>query len=81
MDNSKQLTQHTTYGYDLNGNLITVNQGGQTRTFKYDSLSRLTYERTPEEDGTITDSPGGPWSAKYTYTSFNALEIKKDARG
>lgn len=81
MDNSKQLTWDTTYGYDLNDNLISVNQGNQTRAFKYDSLSRMTYERTPEQDATINDGTGTFWSAKHTYTNFNGVLTRQDARG
>jgi YD repeat-containing protein len=80
MDNSKQLTWDTTYGYDLNDNLISLDQGGQTRAFKYDSLSRMTFERTPEQDATINDGAGNLWSAKYTYTSFNSVSSREDAR-
>jgi RHS repeat-associated protein len=83
MDNSKQLTWDTTYGYDLNDNLTSVNQGGQTRAFKYDSLSRMTYERTPEHDAPIAVTENNVttnWSAHYTYTSFNAIATREDAR-
>jgi RHS repeat-associated protein len=43
----------TTYTYDALDNLSGVNQRGQTRTFTYDSLSRLTQSTNPES-GTIT---------------------------
>ena len=43
----------TTYTYDVLGNLTGVEQGAQTRTYKYDGLSRLTQETTPEA-GTVT---------------------------
>lgn len=81
MDNSKQLTWDTTYGYDKNDNLTSVNQGGQTRAFRYDSLSRMSFERTPEQDATINDGTGTLWSTKYTYTSFSAIATRQDARG
>jgi len=42
----------TCYGYDALGNLKTVVQGSQTRTFNYDGLSRLTSASNPES-GTI----------------------------
>jgi uncharacterized protein RhaS with RHS repeats len=38
---SGALSLSTTYEYDARGNLLTVTQGQQTRTFHYDSLSRL----------------------------------------
>ena len=81
MDASKQLTQETVYAYDKNDNLTSVDQGGQTRAFRYDSLSRLTFERTPEQKATINDGGGLFWSAKYTYTSFDAVLTRQDARG
>ena len=81
MDANKQLTQDTLYGYDKNDNLTSVDQGGQLRAFKYDSLSRLRFERTPEQDATINDGNGVFWSAKYTYTGFDALLTRQDARG
>src|SRR5690606_35627002 len=40
--------QATYYTYDVLNNLKTVNQGVQTRTFSYDSLSRLTQAVNPE---------------------------------
>ncbi|MEK6288509.1 MAG: RHS repeat-associated core domain-containing protein [Acidobacteriota bacterium] len=83
MDNSKQLNWNTAYGYDLNDNLISVDQGGQTRAFKYDPLSRMTYERTPEQDAPIAVTENNlttNWSAHYTYTSFNAIATREDAR-
>jgi len=81
MDASKQLTQDTVYGYDKNDNLTSIDQGGQTRAFRYDSLSRLVLERTPEQDATINDGNGVFWSAKYAYTGFDALLTRQDARG
>lgn len=71
----------TSYTYDLLNNLVQVNQGGQTRAYKYDSLSRLGFERTPEQDATINDGTGTFWSAKYSYTSFNEVLKRTDARG
>ncbi len=43
----------TSYVYDTLNNLTTVNQGSQTRTFAYNSLSRLTSATNPES-GTIS---------------------------
>lgn len=43
----------TTYIYDTLGNLTSVTQGAQSRSYQYDGLSRLTQETTPEA-GTVT---------------------------
>ncbi len=42
------LNHHTSYQYDVLGNLRTVTQGAQTRSFVYDSLGRLTSATNPE---------------------------------
>ena len=62
--------QPTNYVYDVFGNLITVTQGTQTRTFTYDSLSRLRTAVNPES-GTVT----------YQYDDNGNLLVKTDARG
>lgn len=51
----------TMYTYDALGNLTKITQGVQTRTYQYDSLSRLTQEITPEA-GKVTLSYGAPGS-------------------
>ena len=43
----------TTYAYDVLANLKTVTQGAQTRSFTYDSLSRLKTAVNPES-GTVS---------------------------
>jgi RHS repeat-associated protein len=75
------LNQATNYSYDYLNNLTQVDQGGQLRKFKYDSLGRLLYEKIPEQSATINDGTGTLWTGKYTYTSFNAISTKQDARG
>jgi RHS repeat-associated protein len=60
----------TTYAYDAQGNLRTVAQGQQTRSFVYDSLKRLTSATNPES-GTVT----------YEYDANGNLDGKTDARG
>ncbi|MGD9631121.1 MAG: hypothetical protein AB7V18_17935 [Pyrinomonadaceae bacterium] len=60
----------TTYSYDTLNNLTTVNQGAQTRTFTYSSLSRLLSAANPES-GTIS----------YEYDPNGNLTRKTDARG
>jgi len=62
--------QPTSYGYDVFDNLISVAQGSQTRTFAYDSLSRLRTAVNPES-GTIN----------YQYDDNGNLLVKTDARG
>ena len=75
------LTQETTYTYDLADRLIGVNQGNQTRAFKYDSEGKLLFERIPEQTATINDGTGTLWTSKYTYTDWGAVATKQDARG
>ncbi len=60
----------TSYQYDALNNLTQVTQGSQTRTFIYDSLSRLTSATNPES-GTIT----------YQYDNNGNLTSKTDGRG
>jgi RHS repeat-associated protein len=63
------------YSYDTLGNLIYIQQGKgstlQHRYFKYDALSRLTYERQVEAAGTFTQSDSltgnSSWSRKLVY--------------
>ncbi|HEY6806224.1 MAG TPA: hypothetical protein VI306_21780, partial [Pyrinomonadaceae bacterium] len=75
--------QSTSYDYDLLNNLVKVTQGSQTRYFKYDSLSRLTYERQPEHKTTPytqSDSLTGnsSWSRKYEYDSHGLVSHSYD---
>lgn len=63
------LNYLTSYNYDVFGNLLHVYQGSQTRTFAYDSLSRLRTAANPES-GTLT----------YTYDDNGNLSTKTDAR-
>ena len=61
--------QATSYSYSALDNLTRVTQGSQTRTFVYDSLSRLTKATNPES-GTIA----------YTYDNNGNLTQRTDAR-
>ena len=80
-DATGALTQATTYSYNYLDKLTGVNQGGQLRSYKYDAMGRLLYERIPEQSATINDGTGTMWSCKYTYTEFSAVSTKQDARG
>jgi YD repeat-containing protein len=75
------LTQETTYTYDIADHLIGVNQGNQTRSFKYDAEGLLLFERIPEMTATINDGTGSYWTTKYAYTDFGKVAMKTDARG
>lgn len=75
------LTQETTYTYDIADHLLGVNQGNQTRGFKYDAEGHLLFARIPEMTATINDGTGTYWTTKYTYTAFGAVATKTDARG
>lgn len=63
------------YDYDTLGNLIHIQQGKgsvlQNRYFKYDALSRLTYERQIEATGYFSQSDSltgnSSWSRKLVY--------------
>ncbi len=63
------VNYQTSYAYDVLGNLRTVTQGSQTRTFSYDSLSRLTSAFNPES-GTVN----------YRYDQNGNLVLKIDPR-
>lgn len=68
-DSAGNLTLPTNYSYDARGNLKTVAQGVQSRTFNYDALSRLTNATTPES-GTIS----------FAYDASSNLISRTDAR-
>lgn len=59
----------TAYSYDTLDNLTGVNQGGQPRSFAYDSLGRMTSQTTPE-GGTVS----------FTYTDFGSVLKRTDPR-
>lgn len=72
----------TTYTYNTLGNLTGVNQGGQTRSFQYDSLGRLTNQKLAEREATL-DSNGGngnTWSDYFRYDNRGNLIERIDAR-
>jgi YD repeat-containing protein len=60
----------TTYGYNVSGALLRVDQPSQFRTFNYNWLGQLTAEDHPESGITI-----------YTYDDAGRLNHRHDARG
>lgn len=68
--NDPGFNYQTSYAHDALGNLRTVTQGAQTRTFAYDSLGRLTSAVNPESGTT-----------SYQYDAADNLTQKTDARG
>ncbi|HEX8140108.1 MAG TPA: lamin tail domain-containing protein [Pyrinomonadaceae bacterium] len=76
----------TTYSYDTPGNLVKVEQGVQTRAFRYDSLGRMTHQKLAEASATLDDlgrysTSGGTWSDIFTYDDRSNLISRVDARG
>src|SRR5262249_26648726 len=75
----------TTYSYNTLGQLTQVNQGAQTRSFKYDSLGRLIAQKLAEKSATLNDAGtyvgAGTWSDVFTYDVRNNLTSSTDARG
>jgi RHS repeat-associated protein len=70
LEDPSGLKYSTAYSYDLLDNLIKVSQGSQTRSFNYDSLSRLEQVTNPES-GTTT----------YIYDNAGNLLKRTDSRG
>jgi RHS repeat-associated protein len=66
----------TSYSYDTLNNLTTVNQGVQTRSFTYSSLSRLLSATNPELGTTPTNG-----TIFYQYDNNGNLTQKTDPRG
>ena len=75
----------TNYSYDALERLTQVVQGVQTRTFRYDSLGRLTHQKMAEKAGTLNDSGqhvgAGQWSGVFSYDTRSNLIQSVDARG
>lgn len=79
----------TRYTYDALDQVVSVLQGplpGQGRAFRYDSLGRLTHQRLPEKNGTLSDAgvyngPGAYWTDIFTYDARSNLTSHTDARG
>jgi len=76
----------TTYSYDTLGNLTGVAQDVQTRSFRYDSLGRLTHQKLAEQSAKLDNDghyaiSGGIWSNVFTYDDRSNLVSRTDARG
>ncbi len=72
----------TSYTYNPLGNLTNITQGSQTRSFKYDSLGRLTNQKLAERDATLDDNGniGSTWSDYFKYDNRGNLIERRDAR-
>jgi RHS repeat-associated protein len=78
-DAAGNLTQHS---YDLLDDLTGVIQNGQTRSFEYSSLGRLTKTCNPETgtaDCTVSPLPASGLES-YAYDSNGNVKTKTDAR-
>ena len=75
----------TTYSFNTLGNLTGVTQGSQMRSFKYDSLGRLTAQKLAEVAATLNDAGTyvgtGTWSEVFNYDLRSNLTSRIDARG
>jgi RHS repeat-associated protein len=88
-ETSGGLTYETAYKYDPLGNLIRIDQKGsggtanwRTRTFSYDSLSRLLFATAPESGRTCYGTlDGGNNCLTNGYDSDSNLIYRTDARG
>jgi RHS repeat-associated protein len=76
----------TTYSYNVLGCLTLINQGtSQSRSFKYDSLNRLTAQKLAEASATLNNNGtyvgAGTWSDVFTYDERSNMTSRTDARG
>jgi RHS repeat-associated protein len=69
----------TTYNYDALGNLTSITQGSESRSWQYDGLSRLVKQVTPEA-GTVTLSYVSSSGALCSGNPSNVCS-RTDARG
>jgi RHS repeat-associated protein len=72
INNGNQLTQQSSYNYNVLNALAGVTQGVQTRTYGYDHLGRLTSAATPESANS---------SITYQYNDSDLLTQRTDVRG
>lgn len=71
----------TSYSYDPLDNLITVNQGSQTREFVFDSLSRLVSATNPESGTVCFGHVVNGQCQNDGYDENGNLRFRTDARG
>jgi len=71
-DSSGNLTSYTCYQYDPLGNLLQIVHGSQTRSYVYDTLSRVTSVTIPE----LVNSSGTHCSVTYSYDSNSNVQTK-----
>jgi RHS repeat-associated protein len=79
--NYSGLNYLTSYNYDTLNDLITVNQGSQTRTFVYDSLKRLLSATNPESGTVCYGTVVSGVCQSDGYDANGNLLYKTDARG
>lgn len=79
----------TAYAYNAFGQVVSELRGpypSQVRSFRYDSLGRLTHQRLPEKNGTLNvrgvyGGRGASWSDVFAYDARSNLTSHTDARG
>ena len=76
------LNYLTTYSYDALDNMITVTQGGQTRSFVFDSLKRLLSSTNPESGNVCYGTRNASGQCQPDgYDDGGNLLYRTDARG
>jgi RHS repeat-associated protein len=70
VNNLNQYTAvgNVVYGYDMNGNLVSMTEGGQTTYYDYDDENHLSGVRSPTE------------TISYSYNAFGLLNSRSDAQ-
>jgi len=75
----------TTYRHDALNHLVEARQAAQQRSFKYDSVGRVTHEKLAEKSATLDDNGtyvgNGVWTDRLFYDTRSNLTSRVDARG